>query len=45
MAMYPMAIMKAFQETRAEGEAILLQQYFISSFIRPWYVLGPGHWY
>ena len=45
VAMYPAKIMKDFQQVRAEGEALLLQQKFVSSFIRPWYVLGPGHWW
>ena len=45
VAMHPTKIMKDFQEVRAKGEALLLQQPFISSFIRPWYVLGPGHWW
>ncbi|GAB2814477.1 NAD-dependent epimerase/dehydratase family protein [Ferruginibacter profundus] len=45
VSMYPTRIMKDFQAVRAEGEAVLLQQHFISSFIRPWYVLGPGHWW
>ncbi|MGG9963737.1 SDR family oxidoreductase [Ferruginibacter sp. SUN106] len=45
VSMYPTRIMKDFQEVRAEGETLLLQQNFISSFIRPWYVLGPGHWW
>ena len=45
VAMHPTKIMKDFQEVRAKGEALLLKQPFISSFIRPWYVLGPGHWW
>ena len=45
VAMHSTKIMKDFQEVRAEGEAMLLQQNFISSFIQPWYVLGPGHWW
>ena len=45
VAMHPAKIMKDFQEVRARGEALLSQQPFISSFIRPWYVLGPGHWW
>jgi nucleoside-diphosphate-sugar epimerase len=45
VAMYPTKIMKDFQETRAEGERLLLQQNFVCSFVRPWYVLGPGHWW
>jgi len=45
VAMHPTKIMKDFQQVRAQGEALLLQQHFISTFIRPWYVLGPGHWW
>ena len=45
VAMYPTKIMKDYQAVRAEGESILLQQNFVCSFIRPWYVLGPGHWW
>jgi uncharacterized protein YbjT (DUF2867 family) len=45
VAMYPTKIMKEFQAVRAAGERLLLQQNFVSSFIRPWYVLGPGHWW
>ncbi|MBS1512308.1 MAG: NAD(P)H-binding protein [Bacteroidetes bacterium] len=45
VAMHPTRIMKDFQAVRAAGEAILLQQNFAASFIRPWYVLGPGHWW
>lgn len=45
VAMYPTKIMQDYQAVRAEGESILLQQNFVSSFIRPWYVLGPGHWW
>ncbi len=45
VAMYPTTIMKDYQEVRARGETILLQQHFTCSFIRPWYVLGPGHWW
>ncbi|MGC4099954.1 SDR family oxidoreductase [Ferruginibacter sp.] len=45
VSMYPTNIMKDFQQVRAEGEAILSQQPFTTSFIRPWYVLGPGHWW
>lgn len=45
VAMYPTRIMKDFQEVRAEGEALLLQSGLKTSFVRPWYVLGPGHWW
>src|SRR5204863_8807855 len=45
VAMYPTKIMKHFQEVRAKGEALLNQSKIPASFIRPWYVLGPGHWW
>ena len=45
VSMYPTSIMKAFQEVRAEGERLLLDSGVATSFIRPWYVLGPGHWW
>ena len=45
IAQYPTSIMKDYQEVRAEGEKLLLNTGIKSSFIRPWYVLGPGHWW
>ncbi len=45
VSMYPTKIMKVFQEVRAEGEQLLLASGLHTSFIRPWYVLGPGHWW
>ena len=35
--------MKAYQEVHAEGERILREKGFRATFLRPWYVLGPGH--
>jgi nucleoside-diphosphate-sugar epimerase len=45
VAQYPTNIMKDYQEVRAAGEALLLKTGIKCSFIRPWYVLGPGHWW
>ena len=45
VSMYPTKIMKDFQQVRAEGEEMLLQSGLKTSFVRPWYVLGPGHWW
>lgn len=45
VSMYPTRIMKTFQQVRTEGEQLLLQTNLKTSFIRPWYVLGPGHWW
>lgn len=45
VSMYPTKIMKDFQQVRAEGEGLLLRTGLKTSFVRPWYVLGPGHWW
>ena len=37
------AIMKAYAAVRAEGEAIVRATGMKATFLRPWYVLGPGH--
>lgn len=39
----PAPIMKAYQEARAEGEALIRQSGLKrATILRPWYVLGPG---
>jgi uncharacterized protein YbjT (DUF2867 family) len=45
VAMTPSKLMHAYQEVRKEGEAYCLDKKFNCTFIRPWYVLGPGHWW
>jgi uncharacterized protein YbjT (DUF2867 family) len=35
--------MKAYAAVRAEGEAIVRATGMNATFLRPWYVLGPGH--
>jgi len=45
VAMSPSKIMKAFQDVRKEGEAYCLSKDLNCTFLRPWYVLGPGHWW
>jgi uncharacterized protein YbjT (DUF2867 family) len=37
------AIMKAYAAVRAEGEAFVRSTGMKATFLRPWYVLGPGH--
>ena len=39
----PAPIMRAYTEVRAEGEARLRAAGVPCTFLRPWYVLGPGH--
>ena len=37
------AIMRAYAAARAEGEAVVRSTGMRATFLRPWYVLGPGH--
>jgi uncharacterized protein YbjT (DUF2867 family) len=37
--------MKAYIEVRAEGEAMVRASGINATILRPWYVLGPGHWW
>jgi uncharacterized protein YbjT (DUF2867 family) len=39
----PAPVMKEYQEVRAEGERIVRETGIAATFLRPWYVLGPGH--
>ncbi len=39
----PAPMMQAYIEVRSEGEAMLRASGQAATFVRPWYVLGPGH--
>ena len=39
----PAPVMKAYVAVRAEGEELIRQAGLHATFLRPWYVLGPGH--
>ena len=41
----PAPVMQAYVDVRAEGERFLRESGIPSTFVRPWYVLGPGHWW
>lgn len=41
----PTGIMCDYQQVRALGEQAVRETGIPYSFIRPWYVLGPGHWW
>src|SRR3954463_3771162 len=41
----PAPMMEAFLAVRAEGEALIRASGMNATFVRPWYVLGPGHWW
>jgi len=36
-------VMKVFQEVRQQGEELIRRSGMNATFVRPWYVLGPGH--
>jgi len=39
----PAPVMHEYQAVRAEGELLIQQKKLAATFLRPWYVLGPGH--
>ena len=41
----PAPAMKAYVAVRAEGERLVRESGNSATFVRPWYVLGPGHWW
>ncbi len=41
----PAPVMKAYIRVRSECEAIIRQSGIAATFVRPWYVLGPGHYW
>jgi uncharacterized protein YbjT (DUF2867 family) len=42
---HPAPIMKAYIEVRMAGERAIAAAGLTATIIRPWYVLGPGHWW
>ena len=38
----PAPMMKEYQAVRAEGERMIIESAIPATFVRPWYVLGPG---
>ncbi len=41
----PAPVMRAYLEVRAECERIIRDAGLNATILRPWYVLGPGHWW
>jgi uncharacterized protein YbjT (DUF2867 family) len=39
----PAKLMQAFIAVRSEGEGMIRESGMPATFVRPWYVLGPGH--
>lgn len=40
---HPASVMKAYVQTRIEAEQFIRDSGMKATFLRPWYVLGPGH--
>lgn len=45
VAQTPSGVMQAYQDCRAEAEAAITATGIPSTIIRPWYVIGPGHYW
>src|SRR6476660_3813416 len=45
VAQSPTKIMRDYQQCRAEGEAHIRSTQIPATFVRPWYVVGPGHYW
>ena len=41
----PAPIMRAYLAVRAAGEKMIEDAHLTATILRPWYVLGPGHWW
>jgi uncharacterized protein YbjT (DUF2867 family) len=41
----PAPVMRAYLEVRASGEAMIGEAHLTATVLRPWYILGPGHWW
>jgi nucleoside-diphosphate-sugar epimerase len=41
----PAPVMRAFLWVRTLGEAMIREAGLTATIVRPWYVLGPGHWW
>ena len=42
---HPAPVMHAYIEVRHKGEAAIASAGLTATVLRPWYVLGPGHWW
>ena len=40
---HPAPVMQAYIDVRREGETLVQASGIPATFLRPWYVLGPGH--
>jgi uncharacterized protein YbjT (DUF2867 family) len=42
---HPAPVMHAYIDVRREGESAIASAGLSATVLRPWYVLGPGHWW
>jgi uncharacterized protein YbjT (DUF2867 family) len=42
---HPAPVMAAYVAARRQGEALVAASGIPATIVRPWYVLGPGHWW
>jgi uncharacterized protein YbjT (DUF2867 family) len=42
---HPAPIMQTYIDARTQGEALVRETGIPATILRPWYVLGPGHWW
>jgi uncharacterized protein YbjT (DUF2867 family) len=42
---HPAPVMRAYIAVRQEGEALIRASGVSATLLRPWYVVGPGHWW
>jgi len=42
---HPAPVMRAYIAARQEGESLVVASGIPATILRPWYVLGPGHWW
>lgn len=42
---HPAPVMAAYIAVRTEGETLIERARLTATILRPWYVLGPGHWW
>ena len=42
---HPAPVMKAYIAVRHEGENLVRASRIRATILRPWYILGPGHWW
>ena len=42
---HPAPVMRAYIAARQEGEGLVTASGIPATILRPWYILGPGHWW